>query len=57
MLAVADVLGVPEADHQKLRAFFGLTNTPGELGAGADIGADALEGLDSWFATYIEDMA
>jgi cytochrome P450 len=54
MLAVADVLGVPEADHQKLRGFFGLTSTPGELGADADIG-NALEGLDSWFAEYIED--
>jgi cytochrome P450 len=54
MLAVADVLGVPQADHQKLRAFFGLSHTPGGLGADADIG-NALEGLDDWFAQYIED--
>ena len=38
MLAVADVLGVPEADHQRFREFFGLSNAPGELGGEADIG-------------------
>jgi cytochrome P450 len=54
MLAVADVLGVPETDHQKFREFFGLSHTPGELGADANIG-NALEGLDAWFAAYIED--
>ena len=54
MLAVADVLGVPAADHQRFREFFGLSNTPGELGGEANIG-NALEGLDGWFAQYIED--
>ena len=29
MLVVADVLGVPEADHQTFRQFFGLSATPG----------------------------
>ena len=29
MLAVADVLGVPEADHPRFREFFGLSATPG----------------------------
>ena len=31
MLVVADVLGVPEADHQTFRQFFGLATTPGEI--------------------------
>jgi cytochrome P450 len=55
MLAVADVLGVPEADHQRFREFFGLSASPGAVGGDADIGLNALEGLDAWFATYIED--
>ena len=54
MLAVADVLGVPEGDHQRFREFFGLSDTPGELGGDAT-SANALEGLDDWFAQYIED--
>ena len=55
MLAVADVLGVPEVDHQRFREFFGLSSAPGEVGGDGDIGLNALEGLDAWFATYIED--
>ena len=55
MLAVADVLGVPEADHQRFREFFGLSGAPGEVGGDGDIGLNALAGLDAWFATYIED--
>ncbi len=54
MLAVADVLGVPETDHQRLREFFGLSHSPGMVGGDADIG-NALEGLDAWFAQYIEE--
>jgi cytochrome P450 len=55
MLAVADVLGVPEVDHQRFREGFGLTGNPGELGGDADIGLNALAWLDDWFAQYIED--
>ncbi len=55
MLAVADVLGVPEADHERFRQFFGLSASPGKLGGNPDIGLNALGGLDDWFATYIED--
>jgi len=55
MLVVADVLGVPEADHQRFREFFGLSSAPGEIGGDADIGLNALGGLDDWFAKYIED--
>ena len=54
MLAVADVLGVPEVDHQRFREFFGLTNTPGEIGR-TEMGNNALGDLDEWFARYIED--
>jgi cytochrome P450 len=55
MLAVADVLGVPQADHQRFREGFGLSGNPGELGGGGDIGLNALAWLDAWFAEYIED--
>jgi len=57
MLVVADVLGVPEADHQRFREGFGLTGTIGEVGAGADgsPGENPLAWLDKWFAEYIED--
>jgi cytochrome P450 len=55
MLAVADVLGVPEVDHQRFREFFGLSTTPGEVGGGPEVELNALEGLDAWFAAYIED--
>jgi cytochrome P450 len=55
MLAVADVLGVPQADHQRFRQGFGLSGNPGELGGDRDIGLNALAWLDAWFAEYIED--
>jgi cytochrome P450 len=63
MLVVADVLGVPEEDHQTFRQFFGLANTPGEISAAPapEGGGDSqqplnmLDSLDGWFATYIED--
>jgi cytochrome P450 len=55
MLVVADVLGVPETDHQRFREFFGLSASPGKMGGDADIGLNALGGLDDWFARYIED--
>lgn len=57
MLVVADVLGVPEADHDRFREGFGLTKTPGVVGEGGSQGGDlnALGWLDSCFAAYIED--
>jgi cytochrome P450 len=57
MLVVADLLGVPEADHQRFRDGFGLSPSPGKIGAGGDSGPDlnALAWLDAWFAQYIED--
>src|SRR5690242_4711658 len=57
MLVVADLLGVPESDHQRFREGFGLLGTVGEVGAGAD-GAqrgNPLGWLDEWFAEYVED--
>jgi cytochrome P450 len=55
MLVVADILGVPEADHQQFREFFGLSASPGAIGGDGDIGLNALGGLDDWFAQYIEE--
>ena len=57
MLVVADVLGVPEEDHQRFRDGFGLTGTVGEVGAagGGNVGENPLAWLDAWFASYIED--
>ncbi|MGO9854341.1 MAG: cytochrome P450 [Acidimicrobiales bacterium] len=62
MLAVADVLGVPEEDHRRFREGFGLLSAPpGELAGGVTgmhpEGGDlnALSWLDDTFAEYIED--
>ncbi len=56
MLVVADVLGVPEADHQRFRQGFGLSGSPGQIGAeGKGMSGNALEWLDDWFTEYIED--
>ena len=57
MLVVADLLGVPEADHQRFRNGFGLSMTPGVTGAGARQGEElnALGWLDGEFTQYIED--
>jgi cytochrome P450 len=56
MLVVADVLGVPEADHERFRAGFGMSTGPGPIGAeGEGMGANALGWLDEEFARYIED--
>jgi cytochrome P450 len=56
MLVVADVLGVPEEDHERFRAGFGLSTGPGPIGEeGEGMGANALGWLDGEFARYIED--
>ncbi len=57
MLVVADLLGVPEADHQRFREGFGLSGRPGEVGAGQEgnPGENPLAWLDAWFAEYLED--
>jgi cytochrome P450 len=55
MLAVANLLGVPESEHQRFRSGFGLSASPGELGGTEGPGLNALEWLDDYFATYVED--
>jgi len=57
MLVVADRLGVPEEDHQRFIEGFGLSKTPGAVGAGADRdpGENPLAWLDELFAAYLED--
>lgn len=57
MLVVADVLGVPEAHHQRFREGFGLSGSIGKVGAGkrGSPGENPLAWLDEWFAGYIED--
>jgi cytochrome P450 len=56
MLVVADVLGVPEADHHRFREGFGLAGSPGKIGAeGKGMSSNALFWLDEWFTEYIED--
>jgi cytochrome P450 len=56
MLVVADILGVPEADHQRFRQGFGLSGSPGEIGGEhGEQRLNALDWLDDWFASYIED--
>ena len=57
MLVVADLLGVPEDDHERFRQGFGLTKSPGAVGRGQEgnPGANPLSWLDAEFAAYIED--
>jgi len=56
MLVVADLLGVPEVDHQRFREGFGLQETPGDIGAeGIEGDLNLLSWLDEYFAEYIRD--
>ncbi len=57
MLVVADLLGVPEQDHQRFREGFGLSGVPGVVGAGEEGSPDEnpLGWLDGWFSQYVED--
>jgi cytochrome P450 len=56
MLAVADVLGVPQEDHQRFREGFGLSRRPGDVESGErDVGENPLGFLDDWFSSYIAD--
>lgn len=54
MLVVADLLGVPESEHERFRDGFGLSGTAGELGTERGPGLNPLGWLDDYFATYIE---
>jgi cytochrome P450 len=56
MLVIADLLGVPEADHLRFRQGFGFSETVGEVGVTEQRDQlNALAWLDDWFAGYIED--
>ncbi|MGA8724597.1 MAG: cytochrome P450 [Acidimicrobiales bacterium] len=56
MLTVADVLGVPETEHQRFREGFGLSGSPGAIGDEQNqVGINALAWLDDYFANYIEE--
>jgi cytochrome P450 len=60
MLVVADLLGVPESDHEEFRRGFGVAGSPGAVGKGGNQ-YDAVDDLnllgwaDSKFESYIED--
>ena len=55
LLVVADLLGVPEEDHQRFREGFGLSPSPGAVDDRAGVGENPLAWLDEWFARYVED--
>lgn len=56
MLVVADLLGVPESEHQRFREGFGFSQAPGKVGARKDnVGENPLAWLDEQFTEYIED--
>ena len=57
MLVVADLLGVPEEDHQRFREGFGLSRKPGVVGAGAEgnPGENPLSWLDDLFSRYVDN--
>ena len=64
MLVIADLLGVPEADHRRFRDGFGLSTenfaplrTPDEATGGVpdDSEMNPLSWLYDWFAGYIEE--
>ncbi len=57
MLAVADLLGVPEEDHQRFREGFGMTGTVGAVGAGEEGNPshNPLSWLDDLFTAYVND--
>jgi len=57
LLVVADLLGVPEEEHERFREGFGLSGPPGEVGAGEEgsPSENPLAWLDKYFEEYIED--
>ena len=58
LLVIADLLGVPQEDHQRVREGFGLSVTPGAVGAGDQQGGgelNALSWLDDLFIRFVED--
>jgi cytochrome P450 len=56
LYVIADLLGVPEEDHEQFRQGFGYGNTPGVLGdtEGPNM-LNALSWCDEMFTKYVED--
>ncbi|KUH99036.1 cytochrome P450 [Mycobacterium sp. IS-3022] len=54
LLVIADLLGVPQEDHDEFKAVFAL-ETVGELGKDAPTSHNPLQWLNDKFYTYIED--
>jgi cytochrome P450 len=56
MLVVADLLGVPQADHELFRERLGAQR-PGDIATTDDTwsSSNPLEFLDTWFSSYVED--
>ena len=54
LLVIADLLGVPAADHERFKAAFALESV-GELGKDAPTTHNPLEFLNDAFTAYIED--
>jgi cytochrome P450 len=54
LLVIADLLGVPEQDHEEFKAVFAL-ETVGELGKAAPTTHNPLQWLNEKFFGYIED--
>ena len=56
LLVVADLLGVPEADHELFRDRLGAQR-PGDIATTDDewSSSNPLEFLDAWFSSYVED--
>ena len=56
MLVVADLLGVPQADHELFRERLGAQR-PGDIATTDDkwSSSNPLEFLDTWFSSYVED--
>src|SRR5262249_30104379 len=55
LLVIADLLGVPEADHPLFRTRLGSSPSPGATSGEQIEELNALAWLDGWFAKYIED--
>jgi cytochrome P450 len=57
MLVIADLLGVPEGDHEQFREGFGLSGSSvsNMMEQPDDYNVNSLEWLDGWFADYIEE--
>ena len=53
MLVIADLLGVPEEDHPKLRALFDQAGAPGAVGK--ELPSNPIWFLDDFFLAYVEN--